>query len=447
MTPRDPTSTDRARTFRVVLPQPLWRATDFAPAGGFGAWIDVQMAQLRPHVSAEHPTLVVLTELNGLPLLLRGAFLATRAPSFASAILLMLFKHLPATLLTAHRTGTTPVQAVQLLLAPRVVTTYLDVCRSAAVKHRVYLVSGSVPIPHLVQDGTVLRLDGSGLYNEALIFAPDGHLIGATDKVHLTDSEGPSGLDLTGGTLADLHVYPTPVGDLGVATSLDAFEADVIARLEAQGATVLVQPDANGVPWTAQALDGTHRDQPLVWLESCWQAVQRSGTLRYGLNPMVVGNFLGEPFDGQSAIVSKPEDAPQERSYVMTAPRPGFLKLLPWVTTGTRAELQAASAALAPGSGSPRENGYRTGTLSADLHLPATALPVPEPTSQERALRAYLSGQAHFLPDPAVTALAVLWPLFWLAVSLLGLRATLNRRPSGLLVLLLGLIGSVLVRF
>lgn len=438
----DPT---RPRHFRAVAVQPKWAPADYLSEASFRAWMGAQLASARPHLAPDRPNLVVLTELNGLPLVLLGARLAARAPTFQLAAALALIKHLPGALLILAREGVGPVRALQLSRAEATTRIYLDVCRDLARQYGVYLVCGTAPLPHYRLDGQTLRRDGPGLYNQAVVLDPNGDLIGTADKVHLTPDEEQDGVDLTPGDLDDLRVFPTEVGDLGVATSLDAFHPDVIGRLEAQGATVLLQPDANGSAWTAKeglAPDPEHlRDQPKAWLDSAWQAVQHSSTLRYAINPMCVGNLFDLSFDGQSAIVARAEEAPEPRAYALTDPRPGFLALAPWVADGPADQLRALGRALSAHSGDPRENQYHQDVLSADLRLPPSRVAVPALTTHEQALRAYLSGQAS-LPDPAAQRLAgVLWPLAWLALALWPGR---RFSPGRLTVALLGAAGLLL---
>ncbi|GGR34346.1 nitrilase-related carbon-nitrogen hydrolase [Deinococcus ruber] len=411
------------RHFRAIAVQPKWSAADFLSARSFEAWMRAQLEAARPHLHATQPTLVVLTELNGLPLVLRGGHLAVRTGTFQGAAAALLLRRLPAVLPLLLRGGVSVVRALQLACTEENTALYLDTCAALAREYGVFLVCGSTPMPHYRLHGSTLRREGTALYNQTLILSPEGLLIGSADKVHLTPDEEAGGVDLSPGSLDELRVFPTPVGDLGVAISLDAFRADVLESLWAQGCTVLLQPDANGSPWTGK--EGiyppgqTPRDQPLAWLESSWQVTATPGSIRYAVNPMVVGNLLDLSFDGQSAIVGPADEAPQPRSYVMTAARPGFLALAPWVEEGSDLErLREVGQQLKAGSGHPRENAYRQDLLHADLHLPPTQLPVPPATPHEDALRAYLSGQASFArPSPlrrwrwwaALLVLAVLW--------------------------------------
>lgn len=367
-----------------------------------------QLEMARPHLAADQPNLVVLTELNGLPLVLLGLPLPSRL-SFQQAAALLTLRHLSRVLPLMWREGVSPVRALQLARSAEHVALYLRVCQQLAREYGVYLCCGSLPMPRYHVQGKRLRREAATLHNETVLLSPKGELIGVTDKVHLTPAEEGDGVDLTPGPLGELRVFPTPVGDLGVGISLDAFRQDVIGRLEAQGCTVLLQPDANGLPWTAQEglpPDPTQvRDQPLAWLESSHQATTQGQNIRYAVNPMVVGNLFDLSFDGQSAITGRAEDTDTLQSYVLTKPRAGFLRLMPWVAQGESAVLRRTGQELAARSGHPRENEYRTGVLSADLSLPPCRVAVPPQTPHEQALAAWLRGEAEIEPKRPPSAL------------------------------------------
>ncbi len=369
---------------------------NFTSAAAFRAWMRAQLEAARPHLATDRPNLVVLTELNGLPLVLRSGRWALGLRTFERVAGALFLARLPRTLPIVLCERVSPVRALQLADTEANTRLYLHTCRDLAREYGVYLCCGSAPTPRYRLEGRRLRREPGILTNQSVLLAPNGTLIGTADKVHLTPDEGGGGVDLTPGRLDELRVFPTPVGDLGVAISLDAFRLDVIARLDAQGCTVMLQPDANGAPWTGQeglAPDSDHlRDQPEAWLDSAWAITARSGTIRYAVNPMVVGNLLDLTFDGQSAITGPPPEAPQPRSYVMTTPRPGFLALAPWVEDGSPDHLRTVGKQLAAHSGHPRENAYQTAVLHADLTLPVSPAGAPPRTPHEHALSALLDG-------------------------------------------------------
>ena len=383
------------RRFRVIAVQPQWHAADFTSARAFRAWLRRQFEAARPEMSRDRPTLVVLTELNGLPLVLRGGGWALGLRTLERVAMALFLARLPRTLPVLLRERVSPVRALQLADSDANTRLYLHTCRDLAREYGVYVCCGSAPMPRYRLQGGRLRREPGVLTNQSVILDPDGALVGTADKVYLTPDEETGGVDLSAGVLEALRVFPTPVGDLGVAISLDAFRTDVIGALDAQGCTVLLQPDANGASWTA--LEGlapdpaNRRDQPLAWLESSWAVTARGGQIRYAVNPMVVGNLLDLTFDGQSAITGPADEAPALRSYVMTPPRPGFLALAPWVEDGPPEHLRSLGQHLAAHSGHPRENAYHTAVLHADLTLPAVSRPLPERTPHEHALQALLA--------------------------------------------------------
>jgi hypothetical protein len=200
--------------------------------------------------------------------------------------------------------------------------------------------------------------------------------------------------------IANAAGWPLAAFRLGFATSLPAFawgyaygaappagldpcadaRVSYMLCMNAQGVDVLVQAEANDGRWAAN-VPGSW--QPLQWMGSAWRAVNDPAVgFRYAINPMMTGNLLDLPFDGQSAILARGSgasahyignlvfdpstDQPQYRAYV--GDQPGFLALAPWVGAGaTRAELIATGAKLAPGSGDALENDYLETAVWADL--------------------------------------------------------------------------------
>lgn len=418
------------RQVRAVAVQPQWRASDFYSASRFERWLRAQLELSRPHLSRELPNLVVLTELNGLLLLLRGGQLAALSGRFSLAAALMFTLHLPAALPIMLRERVSPIRALGLARSEVSTAIYLRACQRLAREYGVYLVCGSAPTAQYVRRGRRLQRASSALDNQTHLFDPSGQLIGCASKVYLTHDEEKGGLDLSlslsPAPLHNLRVFPTPAGDLGAAISLDAFKNDVIAHLAAQGCTVLLQPDANASPWTApEGLppDPKHlRDQPEAWLESSWQ-VTASSRIPYAVNPMVVGNLLDMTFDGQSAITGPSSESKAVRSYVMTSPRAGSLALMPWVNAGheNQEALRQMGRARAARSGQPQENRYRSGAISATLSLPPSCAKPPYPHPTRRSLARLLArrgyagrpaGPRRRRPAPAVaTRTAGRWPV------------------------------------
>ncbi|KAA0272480.1 MAG: hypothetical protein EDQ89_07760 [Acidobacteria bacterium] len=274
---------------------------------------------------------------------------------------------------------------------------------------------------------------GPEVYNEAFMWAPrnvtpDGprplrNVVASNKKVPLTPieqaisvtpgpSSGPDGIE-------NVRPYRIPgtKARMSFATSLPAFVynggpvtpfgeapgpgidpcADTASYymycLDALGTNLVMQDEANPGMWATAG-----EWQPLEWMSSTWRAVaDPTVEFDYNVTPHMVGNLGDLVFDGQTAIAQRglrgPRGAKRARascSYVgndrflaaedppgyevYAGPKREFLGLAPWVASdASRAKLRAVGAALAPGSGDPRENDYLETAVVADLPFP----PVP----------------------------------------------------------------------
>ena len=128
-------------------------------------------------------------------------------------------------------------------------------------------------------------------------------------------------------------------------------------------------------------------------MSSTWRAVSDPTVrFRYNVTPMLVGNLLDLPFDGQSAITGRTGGAPA-RAYignrepldprdptaysVYAGTKPHFLALAPWVTAdapraAARGDRRAAGTRAAA---TPRENDYLQTAVYADLAPGSAASP------------------------------------------------------------------------
>jgi hypothetical protein len=234
--------------------------------------------------------------------------------------------------------------------------------------------------------------------------APLANLLADNYKVPLTifEQELGFGAGPTGGAAARANLRPVTIpgtgARLGIATSLPSFAygnaahghaCDDVAKtymrcLDALGANVLIQADANDGPWTGNDASGVW--QPLSWMGSAYRAVSDpSVDFTYAVNPFMVGNLADTPFDGQSAILQRErlggagchyvgdgsfvpgDDPPAYRRYA--GAKSQFLALAPWaVPAGPRSRLQHVGAALAAGRG---PHHYAQTAVIADLPFPA----------------------------------------------------------------------------
>jgi hypothetical protein len=229
--------------------------------------------------------------------------------------------------------------------------------------------------------------------------ATDGVILPSAAKVYLTPIE--QGLDKPGGGLSlasasarDLEVLPTEVGAIGVVVSKDAWMVDVNERLEAKGASFLLQSEAFDVwafdvdPW---APDG--------FLQGGYFQLQEKGGFLFNATPSLTGNLFEITFDGQSALLAKVRRKLAvvdggAAGFIGQPRRGGFVRVSPWIVSDPppgvvlppgdslsirRSALVEHGRELRPGAGMPCstpvavgacENGYREAIVWADLDLP-----------------------------------------------------------------------------
>jgi hypothetical protein len=327
------------------------------------------------HLDPQRPNLLVLTEVLGLPGALVGprGILARRPPGTGAALGLALAglvtsrrpwlgvalagaslgvavarRYLPQSQVamgllavgSADRMtrvmrqwgGVSPTRALLLASTDALYRPFVETLARQARRHRTHIIAGTVA-PHVRRSEDPREIaawgragarwayvpTGPEVYNTALLFGPDGHLLGRTDKVFLTESDSKT-LDLTAGRLEDVRVFQTAAGRIGIAISLDAFTPAYVRHLNDHGAEIVAQPDANDGPWAGYAR-GSGQWQPQEWLASTLGSLQPEyPNLRYNICPMQTGNLFDISFDGQSSITIR-RDTPtplptREHTYV-----------------------------------------------------------------------------------------------------------------------------------
>jgi predicted amidohydrolase len=357
-----------------------------------------------PHLVTDHPNLLVLGEALGLPAAFtgRGGSIARRAHRTQNAMVFLALAQLPRVLRCRRRwPRISLVRALLLASTDILYRLFAETLARLAAAHRTHIVATTLAprVRHSTDRREIARWgrrgadaiyipEGPEVYNAALVFGPDGALLARIDKVSLTEEECKL-LDLTPGLLENVHAVATAAGRLGVATSLDAFTPEYLQRLDAEGAEIVLQPDANGQVWAARSK--TWPWQPEEWLNSVLGSIQPVyHNLRYNVCAMQTGNLVDLPFDGQSSITARNAAAPQPGQAFVGIDVPistltgnllagGFLAVSPWVmddpiiTDSTltleqrRALLAAAGRELLPSG--KRANRYRESVIWADLEV------------------------------------------------------------------------------
>ena len=358
-----------------------------------------------PHIATGRPTLVALGEVLGLPLALAGkrGYLPRRMHTSNVAITMLALSYARRILHYRHLyAGISPVRALLLSLSDLLYRPFTTTLSRLAAQHGIYLCASTIA-PHVRASTLLLDInrlgrkqaskvylpDGSGVYNTAFLWGPDGSLVGTTDKVFLTESERTI-LDLTPGDLASVRAFDTEMGKVGIAISLDAFTPQYLRVLDGQGTRIIIQNDANDTPWAAPCK--TWEWQPQEWLNSVLGSLQDEyPNLYINVCPMQVGNFFDISFDGQSTISIKSDTEPDPscnfvgndgfRHTISGKPMQGtFLAMSPWVVDDPgranpalslaerRAALQRVSKQLLPGG--VRANQYRESVIWVDVEIP-----------------------------------------------------------------------------
>ena len=141
------------------------------------------------------------------------------------------------------------------------------------------------------------------MYNVAYSFASTGRIINRSSKRYLTPgTETRSGLSRAKDSV---QPFETPVGRVGVAVCLDGFYSSVIEQLDGLGTQIVVQPSANHAPWDRAWPADLTLSEGEAWLKKGLRA-QLEGrlSLRYGVNPMMVGDLWDLKARGRSSLLT-----------------------------------------------------------------------------------------------------------------------------------------------
>ena len=292
-------------TVRLAAVQPAWRAEDYATPERFAARVaalcDVAVA------GARGPALVAFPELWALPLLATagGAADALREGLWPAAAA-MARRRAWRWLAAALRRGRSPLTAVYADLAVEAFDAWTRAFAAAARASGATVVAGTGFFPTVAYEAARgLHVADGRTTNQALVFSPEGSIVARAAKVFLTD-----GLErrvgLARGRLEDLPVVATPVGRVAVAVCLDGWYHHVLERLDGLGAQVLVQPSANAADWGRPWPPDPRVTEGEAWLARGLRAgLAGRAHLRYGVNPMLVGDLPPLSLRGRSTVVAR----------------------------------------------------------------------------------------------------------------------------------------------
>ena len=310
-----------ANEIQLVAVQLELDIDDYWTHDAFEQLIRGQMAAVAAQTDSEIPTLVVFPEDVGLLLAISGMEKQLAGiDSIEAAIGKAVTSKLVPLLWTRLIRWKPWVPALFLNRQNDIAAAYFGTFSAVAREYEMYVVAGSVLLPPYPIENGVVRWDKKptehNVYNTSYLFGPDGRVIGKQDKIDLIELEQEAALNLNSGTIADLRVFETPIGNIGIAICLDSFSNEITNRLVALGANILVQPSANPGPWSEW--------QQTDWLRSTQLMVGGHQRFVYGVNPMLVGPLWDIDFYGQSAIAASWQTEAR-LGYTNLPAEPGFI--------------------------------------------------------------------------------------------------------------------------
>jgi predicted amidohydrolase len=273
----------------------------YKTSAGFVAWILEQTSKaLQPRDPAV-PALIAFPELIGLPLFffLERNFLAS---SVQTAALELTKQHWFDGLKLGWQ-----YPRLSSILLPRAVAlhqTIVTAFAQAAREHNTYIVAGSSFLPFVDQEAAQgMFIANPKVQNVSFLFAPSsGHLLSRSAKVHLTRGLE-SNLGLSAARLEDWSATQTKIGQVGTLICYDAFFDSCIAKADAMGTRILVQPSANAAKWLGAWSADARLIEGQEWLaRGAIAQIQGCEFIQAVINPMLVGKLFELEFEGCSSI-------------------------------------------------------------------------------------------------------------------------------------------------
>jgi len=382
-------------TARVFAVGPVIRYSEMKDYAAFcKAWDDVVRTEVLPCLAGDKPNLLVFPENASLA----GAFIGSRGavgraatetvPGFLS---LFVSYTQPIAFYTERFPEASLGQSLILGLTDTLHRAF-ETFPAIAERYGVYVaVSADFPPAERSEDPTAIDLladpdlgavssvyvatEGTG-YNWGLYFGPDGQEIDRVAKSYLVPAEEDV-LDLSYGPLTRMRPVDLPFARSGMVISKDAWMPGLLHRLDALGASLMLQPEAFS-GWAVEEYEGDWL--PDIVRQSAWAHTQRHGSFRHTVTPCIKGNLLDLVFDCQSHVTSSSTPDDELSAFIGQNPYPGLLAVEPWVIDDPgppmslderRAVLRDRGERMLPGSGDPLEDAYAGQVIAADLSLPS----------------------------------------------------------------------------
>ena len=214
--------------------------------------------------------------------------------------------------------------AVFAMKAPQMAEAYQTTFTRLAAEFNVTIVAGSILLQNpSVQNGKLTVANGP-LYNVSALFRPNGQLDAQLiKKVYPITDEQPF---VCPANPANVPVFDTPVGKLGVLVCADSWNSSVYQTLKQKGATLLAVPSysaGDGIWNTSwggysgtKTPDAARKDVGKLTEGQAWLRYAMAGRaqpeagISNGMNVFLRGKLWDLGSDGGTIVLNKKPDAP-----------------------------------------------------------------------------------------------------------------------------------------
>ena len=202
---------------------------------------------------------------------------------------------------------------------------YQTVFSELAAKYAVTIVAGSILLPNPSVENGILKINDGLLYNTSMVFDSKGKI-----NQHLIKKAFPTADELSfvcPAKPADIPVFETPVGRMGVLVCADAWFSESYKVLKQKGVDFVVTPSFSngyknwGKKWTGYSGAETPADAKAsigkLTLGEAWvkhamaERAKNEAGVRKGLNVFLQGNIWDLGADGSTIVLDDSAKATQ----------------------------------------------------------------------------------------------------------------------------------------
>jgi predicted amidohydrolase len=287
---------------QLTAVQYRYRPEDYVSPAAFLRCVDSIVARATPNPPTDSltNTLIAFPEMFALPLLfglrvpdvLHQDTLPAALRPWLTRYGVQIVRHLGSGIASIVRP--TAVDAFQV---------YVETFSQVAKKYGVMIVAGSGLFPAIDHEPSRgWQAASRQVYNLGHVFSDRGKRLGEVRKQQLTALERRLGITPANTLPSVIHA---PWGKLAVTLCLDGFFDGIISHFDGQGAHIVIQPSANFARWDAPWTAGKQYLEGDAWLSfGLRHTIQDREHIRYGVNPMMVGNLWGMVMEGRSSILA-----------------------------------------------------------------------------------------------------------------------------------------------